>query len=93
MSATLTEQALEAWREGERLLEELPPLTPDHEAVRLELISLREAYRHLTGRSSASNETLASCADTVAAAQETIRRVREQHVRAPEAESQKGFAT
>jgi hypothetical protein len=77
MSGSLIDQALETWREGERLLDELPPLTPDHETVRIELIRLREAYRQLTGRSTASAETLTSCADTVAAAHTTIRTVRE----------------
>ena len=77
MSGSLIDQALETWREGERLLDELPPLTPDHETVRLELVGLREAYRQLTGRSTASADTLTSCADTVAAARATIRTVRQ----------------
>jgi hypothetical protein len=85
VSGSLIDQALEAWRDGERLLEELPPLTPDHETVRLELISLREAYRQMTGRSVASNETLASCADTVTSARETIRKVREKVASTPSA--------
>jgi hypothetical protein len=84
VSGSLIDQALETWREGERLLDELPPLTPDHETVRLELISLREAYRQLTGRSTASTETLASCADTVATAKATIRIVRAKFSLPPE---------
>ena len=76
MSGTLIEQALEAWRDGERLLDELPPLTPDHETVRLQLISLRQAYREMTGRSAASKETLEACRDTVERAQDSIHKVR-----------------
>jgi hypothetical protein len=76
MPAGLIEEALQAWREGERLLDELPPLTPDHETVRLSLIHLREAYRQLTGRSAATAAAIASCATTIESARTTIREIR-----------------
>jgi chromosome segregation ATPase len=71
------EEALQVWRDGERLLEELPPLTADHETVRLNVAALREAYRTLTGQSSSSKEQIADCQRQIASAHETIRHVRE----------------
>jgi predicted nucleic acid-binding Zn-ribbon protein len=70
------EQALNTWREGERLLEELPALTADHETVRLELIRLRNAYRQITGRSAASREAIASCEATISSARQSILAIR-----------------
>ena len=45
---TIVEDALEAWREAERLLDRLPPLDPDHETVALAVASLRQTYQNLT---------------------------------------------
>ena len=45
---TIVEDALEAWREAERLLDRLTPLDPDHETVALAVASLRETYQNLT---------------------------------------------
>jgi hypothetical protein len=45
---TIVEEALEAWRDAERLLERLPRLHPDHESVALAVASLRETYQGLT---------------------------------------------
>ena len=45
---TIVEDALEAWREAERLLDQLTPIDPDHETVALAVASLRETYQNLT---------------------------------------------
>lgn len=45
---TIVEDALEAWREAERLLDRLTPLDPDHETVALAVASLRRTYQSLT---------------------------------------------
>jgi hypothetical protein len=74
--AAVIQQALDAWREGERLLEELAPLSADHEAVGLQLITLREAYGELTGKPGPSKETIAACAVNIDAARELIHAVR-----------------
>ena len=47
-AVTIVQEALEAWREAERLLDRLPRLDPDHESVALAVSSLRETYLTLT---------------------------------------------
>lgn len=41
-------QALAAWREGERLLNQLPPVSPDRESVALAVRSARDVYTTLS---------------------------------------------
>ena len=45
---TIVEDALEAWREAERLLDRLPASAPDHEDVVLAVAALRQTYKDLT---------------------------------------------
>ena len=45
---TVVEELLATWREGERLLEELPPLSPDRETVMLCVAALKVDYASLT---------------------------------------------
>ena len=75
MPAQLIERALEAWRGGERVLRELPRVDPDHETVRLAVISLRDTYDRLTGASASSTELLEKCREQIDAAHEVIARV------------------
>ncbi|MFL5686033.1 MAG: hypothetical protein ACJ77D_08270 [Chloroflexota bacterium] len=49
---TIVEETLETWRDAERLLEQLPPVHPDHESVALAVSSLRETYQNLTAGAS-----------------------------------------
>ena len=76
MPAQLIERALAEWREGERLLLDLPRVDPDHETVRLEVIRLRETYQRLSALSSDSHEQIEECRSSIEMAHETIRRVR-----------------
>ena len=71
----LVEEALRVWRDGERLLEELPPLTADHETVGLNVVALRETYQALTSRSKATSDRLVECAAQIESARAIIRRV------------------
>ena len=71
----LVEEALRVWRDGERLLEELPPLTTDHETVGLNVVALRETYQTLTSRSRATSDQLVECAARIESARATIRRL------------------
>ena len=48
MSAQLIEIALAEWREGERLLRDLPRSDPDHDKVRVAVIRLRQTYKRLS---------------------------------------------
>ena len=77
MPAAVIQQALDAWREGERLLEELAPLSADHETIGLQLITLREAYGELTGKPGPSKESIAACAVRIDAARALIHTVRD----------------
>jgi hypothetical protein len=67
---TIVEDALEGWREAERLLDRVPPLDPDHETVALAVVSLRQTYQNLTD--SASERTPSLIANT----RDTIERTR-----------------
>jgi hypothetical protein len=72
----LVEEALRVWRDGERLLEELLPLSADHGTVRLNVVALRETYHTLTSRSRATSDQIAECADRIESARAIIRHVR-----------------
>ena len=56
--ARLVEEVLEAWRAAERILDELPPVDPDHETVRVAIAQLRALYQDLTARSDAAETKL-----------------------------------
>lgn len=73
----LVEEALQLWRDGERLLEELPPLNADHETVSLHIAALRAMYQSLTSQSATTKEQIAECERQLAAASATLRSVRE----------------
>ena len=57
---TIVADALEAWREAERLLDRLTPLDRDHETVALAVASLRQTYQDLTDGMSERTPTLIS---------------------------------
>ena len=76
MPAQLIERALAEWREGERLLLDLPRVDPDHETVRMEVVRLRETYQRLSALSSDSHDQIEECRSSIEMAHEIIRRVR-----------------
>lgn len=51
-------EVLQTWREAERLLDELPPISPDHETVRLAVHSLRATYRSVSAGDAMLTPTL-----------------------------------
>lgn len=67
---TIVDDALEAWREAERLLDRLPPLDPDHETVALAVASLRQTYHDLTNGASERTPLI------IAASRESIERTK-----------------
>ncbi len=75
MPAQMIEKALAEWREGERVLRDLPRLDPDHEALRLTVIELREAYRDLTEGGSLNPDRREMWRRRIETAHETIVRV------------------
>jgi hypothetical protein len=80
--ARLMADALRAWREGERTLNSIPPLTPDHETVRLAIVELRATYQRVSALNIVSEDVLAA---NRAAIDEAMRAIREVnlHVRRP----------
>jgi len=75
MPARLIEEALEVWREGQRLLDDLPETAPEHEVVERAVESLRLAYQRLSaGDSPSANPESHSLA--VQRAEDLIRSVR-----------------
>ena len=66
----LVDDVLDAWRDAERLLETLPPVSPDHETVAMAVERLRETYQRLT------TEDAPRTAGSVAEAQDAIERTR-----------------
>jgi hypothetical protein len=76
MGAQLIERALAEWRDGERLLRDLPRVDPDHETVRLAVISLRETYRRLSELNGDASDQVAECERTIDASHAAIESVR-----------------
>jgi hypothetical protein len=76
MPAQLIERALAEWRDGERLLLDLPRVDPDHETVRVEVMRLRETYQRLSVLTSDSRDQIEECRSSIELAHETIGRVR-----------------
>ena len=48
MPTTLLQEILQAWRQAVRLLDELPPLTQDHELIRDSVATLQDVYGALS---------------------------------------------
>lgn len=74
--ALLVEEVLSAWREGERLLETLPSLDPDHETVARSVAELRELYAVMTDRSDVSRAKLEVSRLALERSRATIEKVR-----------------
>ena len=73
---TAVAQALDAWRDAERLLLELPPVDPDHETVQLLVVELRATYEVLTSRSEITATSIAASQASVADARRLVARIR-----------------
>jgi len=74
--STLIPEALEAWREAERLLDELPPTSPDHETVARLVSELRETHARLLNASALTARAIATNRVTIDAARALIATVR-----------------
>jgi hypothetical protein len=68
-------EALETWREAERVLDALPPASPDHETVALLVYEMRSMYQRLTDSGIASAEVLTASLETLEAARSLLRRL------------------
>jgi len=81
MPAKTVQAALDAWRDGERLLDELPPLSPDHETLRLAIATLKASYADLASTSDATADALGRTQSVIESTRETIVAVRLRHWR------------
>lgn len=76
------EEVLAAWRDAERLLDELPPVDPDHETVRLAVATLRLTYQQLTTGSATDTQlVLVQSLETIERTRTLLASIRGKHVR------------
>jgi hypothetical protein len=72
----VVEEVLAAWRDAERLLDELPPVGNDHETVVLVVASLRDTYARITNDAIRTSPTvIAETRDTIQSSRELLARV------------------
>ena len=76
-AVTIVEDALEVWREAERLLDRITPVDPDHETLALAVASLRETYQNLTdGVSERTPSMISHSRDSIERTRSLLARVR-----------------
>jgi hypothetical protein len=73
---TLIVDTLKTWREAERLLQDLPPVDPDHETVRLLVIQLRTMYASLSESRDPTSDVIERGRAQIDDARALLRRVR-----------------
>jgi hypothetical protein len=73
---TLAEEVLSTWREAERLLATVRPLSPDEQAIRLVILTLRECYQELTRQRPPRPTTISQARATVDRARVLLAQIR-----------------
>ena len=81
MPDPLVEEVLDAWKEGEELLPDLPALSPDQETVKLAINDLRSTYLNLVDRGYRSNDHVEASAQRIENSLRAIREVAERNAR------------
>jgi D-glycero-D-manno-heptose 1,7-bisphosphate phosphatase len=81
LTVPVRSKAIEALNEAEQLLHDLPPLSPDHETVRLAIARLQRTQHDLSNSRRFTGSCLARSRDTVEQARSVIRQVREDRMR------------
>lgn len=77
MPQQLMIETLREWRDAERLLLELPPVSRDHETVRHVVIELRSLYVRLAELTEATPEVRAESQKTLNAARRKLLKIHE----------------
>ncbi len=72
--------ALETWREAERLFDELPALSPDHETAALICRECRRVYQRLATTAYLTNGEVRATRDAIAETRRLLRDIRAKHV-------------
>jgi hypothetical protein len=83
MPDAVLDELLEAWKQGEQLLPSLPPLSSDHETVRLAVAELRAAYVTLVDREHLATALVETSEPTIQRATHAIREVSDRTPRRP----------
>ena len=76
---THVEELLSVWRDAERLLDTLPPMSPDYEAVRAAVVEVRSAYQTITSGRPITDDALASVTARVRDAERLLGELRMRH--------------
>jgi hypothetical protein len=76
--ARLVDDVLEAWREAERLVAELSPVSPHHEAAERAVTTLRSAYQELTAQRRVPRARLEAMSRLAEKHVATVRSIREE---------------
>jgi hypothetical protein len=76
---TPVEELLSVWRDAERLLDTLPPMSPDYEALRDAVVEVRSAYHAVTGGPPVTDEALATATARVRDAERLLDELRMKH--------------
>jgi len=76
---TQVEELLSVWRDAERLLDTIPSMSPDYEAVRDAVVGVRSAYQTVTGGQPVTDEALSTAMATVRDVERLLGEVRMKH--------------
>jgi hypothetical protein len=76
---THVEGLLSVWRDAERLLDTLPPMSSDYEAVRDAVVEIRSAYQAVTGGQPVTDEAFATATARVRDAERLLGELRMKH--------------
>lgn len=74
--AKAVEDILAAWREAERVLDTLPPLSPDHESVRRVVVDLRLTYQVVTSSAAHTSGVIERTHQTLAETHVLLARIK-----------------
>jgi hypothetical protein len=77
----LLSEAVAAQIELERLLDELPAVSPDHQTVALTLAEVRAVVERLQGRALGAGDVVSEIRATTYAARALVRALRERHAK------------
>ena len=80
----LLDETLDAWREGVRLLEQVPQSDIDHETVRFAVATLKTVYQQLTDVDTLAERDEAAIQQTVSAMRQVLEQVRRRYEGRPQ---------
>lgn len=75
----LIDETLDAWREGERLLDDLPQVHADYDTARFAVATLKTVYQQLTDVDTPAEAEEATVRRTVAAMRRVLDQVRRRY--------------